>query len=87
MRYKNANAVLPEGLVRELQEYIQGGYLYVPVDRSRQKRWGEVSGYRKELQQRNDKIKKEYRGGSAIEVLADRYGLSVYAIRKILYQK
>ena len=56
MKYINAKTVLPPWLVRELQRYLQGGYLYIPADQSRPKRWGEVSGYRQELQQRNRQI-------------------------------
>ena len=52
MKYINAKILLPDALVKELQSYIQGGYIYVPTEQSRQKRWGEVSGYRQELQRR-----------------------------------
>ena len=31
MKYVNANTLLPAVLVEELQGYIQGGYIYVPV--------------------------------------------------------
>lgn len=87
MKYKNAKALLPEALVRELQGYIQGGYIYVPAAQETKKRWGEVSGYRMELEQRNCQITEEYREGVSMEMLADRYGLSIHAIRKIIYQK
>ncbi len=87
MRYINAKALLPDALVKELQHYIQGGYLYVPTDRAQQKRWGEASGYRQELQQRNRQIVEEFRNGISMEELAEKYFLSVYAIRKIIYQK
>lgn len=30
MKYKNAKDILPDKLLRELQEYISGGVLYVP---------------------------------------------------------
>ena len=56
MKYINAKNLLPDALVKELQSYIQGGYLYVPADQAQQKRWGETSGYRQELQQRNRQI-------------------------------
>ncbi len=85
MKYENAQAILPDGLVKELQNYIQGGYIYVPVEH--QKRWGEVSGYRQELRERNRQIREEYRGGDSVDVLSEKYGLSSYAIRKIIYQK
>ena len=63
MKYINARDILPDALVRELQCYIQGGYLYIPADQARQKRWGEVSGYRQELQRRNRQIAEEFRNG------------------------
>ena len=87
MKYINARAVLPDSLLKELQDYIQGGYLYVPADQGQQKHWGEVSGYRRELQIRNQEIIKDYRDGISMEMLADRYCLSVYTIRKIIYRK
>lgn len=87
VKYINAKVLLPDALVKELQSYIQGGYLYVPTDQTQQKRWGEVSGYRQELQQRNRQIIEAYQKGVSMDCLAEKYCLSVYAIRKIIYQK
>ena len=87
MKYINAKFLLPDALVKELQHYIQGGYLYIPTDQTQQKCWGEKSGYRQELQQRNRQIVEDFRNGISMEELAEKYFLSVYAIRKIIYQK
>lgn len=87
MKYVNAKVLLPDALIRELQSYIQGGYIYIPIDEEQQKRWGEVSGYRQELEQRNSQITEEYRQGSTVGFLAEKYRLSMSAIRKIIYQK
>lgn len=87
MKYVNAKAILPDALLKELQDYIQGGYIYVPSSHKQRKRWGELSGYRIELHQRNCKILQEYSNGFTIEYLANKYCLSVYTIRKIIYQK
>lgn len=87
MKYINAKKILPDGLVRELQNYVQGGYIYIPTSDDNRQEWGEVSGYKAELQQRNTQIIYEYRSGTSIEQLAEKYSLSVYAIRKIIYQK
>ena len=87
MKYINAKNLLPDALVKELQSYIQGGYLYVPADQAQQKRWGEASGYRQELQQRNCRIRAARRQGASLEHLAEQYCLSIHAIRKIIYQK
>ena len=87
MKYQNAKVILPVALVKELQTYVQGGYIYVPVKQEQQKRWGEVSGYRQELAQRNQQIKEEYQRGISMERLSEKYCLSIYAVRKIIYQK
>ena len=87
MKYVNANDILPEMLIEELQKYVQAGYIYIPVKNGQHKSWGELSGYRKELERRNKAIIEEYRRGVSIEKLADKYYLSIYAIRKIIYQK
>ena len=60
-------------------------FMYLPGKSSTKP--GELSGYREELEKRNGKIISEYRQGSSVEGLADRYSLSTSAIRKIIYQK
>lgn len=87
MKYINANTILPDMLVEELQKYVQVCYIYIPAKDEQHKSWGELSGYRKELCQRNEIIIKKYQNGVSIEELAEEYYLSVYAIRKIIYQK
>lgn len=87
MKYINANAILPDMLVEELQKYVQAGYIYIPAKDEQHKSWGELSGYRKELYERNEIIIKKHQSGVSIEELAEEYYLSVYAIRKIIYQK
>lgn len=87
MRYVNAREVLPEPLVRELQKVVPGGCLYVPRDEeSSRRRWGEASGYRDELERRNRLIREERSEGASIAELADRHGLSVHAIKKIVFR-
>lgn len=87
MKYIKANEILPDMLIEELQKYVQAGYIYIPAKREQRKSWGELSGYRKELEARNGRIIAEYQKGVSMEELADKYYLSVYAIRKILYQR
>lgn len=87
MKYINANAILPDLLVKELQQYIQAGYLYIPAKDEQHKTWGELSGYREELTNRNAVITSEYHDGVPIEELAEHYSLSIHAIKKIIYKK
>ena len=60
MKYIKADSVLPIALVEELQSYIQGEYIYVPSRKDSKKKWGELSGCRYEIEQRNRKIRKDY---------------------------
>ena len=87
MKYINANEILPDVLVKELQKYVQAGYIYIPAKSEQHRSWGELSGYRRELERRNKAILAEYHRGVPVGELADRYCPSVYAIRKIIYQK
>lgn len=87
MKYIKADLVLPIALVEELQSYIQGGYIYVPSRKDSKKKWGELSGCRYEIEQRNRKIRKDYQQGKSVAELADIYYLSVHSIRKIIYEK
>ncbi len=87
MKYINATTILPDALVEELQNYVQAGYIYIPAKGKHHKSWGELSGYREELKMRNEAIITKYQNGVSIDKLAYEYCLSVYAIRKIIYQK
>ena len=87
MKYINATTILPDLLIAELQKYVQAGYIYIPAKDEQRKSWGELSGYRKELEKRNEEISAKYEQGTSMEELADYYYLSIYAIRKIIYQR
>lgn len=87
MKYVKAETILPENLVRELQKYIQGQYVYVPSELDKRKRWGENSGSRSNIQRRNEKIRNMFADGYKINNLADEFFLSVDSIKKIVYTK
>ncbi len=87
MKYLNAAEILPDELIEKLQDYIQGDYLYIPAKKGQRKNWGERSGYRSEIDKRNNKILDAYASGTAIEELAEAFFLSVHAIKKIIYQR
>ena len=81
---KNARDILPDKLLRELQEYISGESLYIPKAREK-KPWGEASGARSYYKQRNTEIRKRFAEGIKIEELSEEYNLSYDTIRKIVY--
>lgn len=84
MKYKNAQEILPDRLLKELQQYVSGETIYVP-NAQEKKQWGEASGARNYYKKRNEQIRGEFRNGSSIEELADEYNLSADSIRKIVY--
>ena len=83
MKYKNAHDILPDGLLKEIQKYVQGETIYVPKMQGK-KQWGEESGARSYYKKRNEKIREKYLRGSSLEELAEEYALSVDSIRKIV---
>ncbi len=86
MKYIKANSILPISLIEELQNYIQGGYIYIPSKNENKKGWGELSGYKREIEKRNKKIRMDYKHGKSIEELSKSYFLSIHSIRKIIYK-
>ncbi|WP_314591788.1 CD3324 family protein [Paenibacillus terrigena] len=87
MRYTNANEILPKELIEKLQDFVQGEYIYIPAIKDQHKNWGELSGFREKIDKRNSEIIQAYKSGNTIQELAESYYLSVYAIRKIIYNK
>lgn len=83
MKYKNAQDILPDRLLKELQQYVSGETLYIPNSHEK-KSWGETSGAREYYKKRNEEIRQKYGGGTSMEELAEQYHLSVDSIRRIL---
>ena len=63
MKYRNAQDILPDKLLKELQKYAAGETLYVPGTDAK-KSWGEASGARSYYKQRNEEIRRPF-GDSA----------------------
>lgn len=87
MKYVNANFVLPERLLNEIQKYVQGEMVYIPKPESSHKKWGTKSGSRTLLDRRNAAIKESFLKGRTIHELAEEYFLSIDTIKKIVYSK
>ena len=85
MKYTNANKVLPEELITEIQKYVQGETLYIPKLETEYRKWGTSSGGRRMLDRRNDAIRNAFINGSSIHQLAKEYYLSTDTIKKIVY--
>ena len=87
MRYVKAQNVLPEEVIKLIQKYIDGEYLYIPRRDGSQKAWGEKSGARNSLKERNSSIYEKYAAGVNVEALCGEFFLSEQSIRRIISQE
>jgi Mor family transcriptional regulator len=87
MKYINADTIFPEELLKEIQRHIPGGLVYIPKPKEAYKKWGEDSGSRIMLKQRNDEIRQLFAAGTSIDQLIEQFCLSIDSIKKIVYSK
>ena len=87
MRYKNAQEVLPNEIIELIQQYTNGELLYIPKKINERSAWGEKSGAREQLKERNAQILKQYRSGKSLIELSSSFCLSFDSLRKIVYGK
>lgn len=85
MNYKNANHILPERLVQEIQRYVQGEYIYIPIKDKVIN--ATPTEYEQELIKRNEHIYTKSLEGISNSELANRYHLSASSIRRIIIQQ
>lgn len=84
MGYTKAQDVLPEGIVKLIQEYVDGECLYIPRKEKNKKSWGEKNGARSSYNKRNAEIYDKYINGTTIIELERTYYLSEKSIRRII---
>ena len=84
MSYIKAEEILPEELIRQIQEYADSVYIYIPRKPGTRHAWGQETDYKAELKIRNDRIRSEYAVGVSVTALSFKYHLSEKSIRRIL---
>lgn len=87
MKYVNADAILPKALLEEIQRHLPGGLIYIPRPKDTHKKWGENSGGRQLIRERNNEIRQKFATEATIDELAEQYCLSIESIKKIVYSK
>lgn len=85
MKYINANDVLPAELLSRIQEYYQGGYLYIPRELPREVR--RQTDYKVELEKRNHHIYLKHVEGRTNGQIGKLYHLSKSSVRRILAEE
>ena len=84
MSYIKAEEILPEELIRQIQVYADGVYIYIPRKPGSRQAWGQGTGYKAELQDRNQMIRQDHAAGCSTVQLACKYHLSERSIQRIL---
>lgn len=84
-KYVNAREVLPEALIMEIQKYVKGQHLYIP--QTERQTWGQSTGIREEMEERNAEIFRRYKSGVSIWQLAEQFNLSEDRVRGIIYDR
>lgn len=87
MEYINGRELLPDNLLAEIQNYIDGGYIYIPRKECNILPWGSTSHSRELISQRNQEIYEKYLHGSSVKILAEKYYLAEKTIYKIIAKK
>jgi len=87
MKYVNAESIFPVELLNEIQKYVNGEMVYVPITKESRKKWGENSGSKIYLNDRNHEIRQLFLDGIKIDQLSARFFLSRDSIKKIVYSK
>ena len=86
MRYTNAQDIFPNDVLKTVQEFIDGAYIYVPKKSNNHKKWGDNTRSKIEIQKRNEEIYAKYKLGFSINHLAIEYFLSDKSIQRIITQ-
>ena len=84
MSYIKADDVLPQSIIKIIQQYIDGENIYIPKKDGSRVDWGSKTGAKNELRRRNILIYREYMNGEKTSVLASRYFLSDKTIQRIV---
>ena len=86
MKYRNAQDIFPENLLRQIQKYVSGETVYIPAG-SVKKAWGESSGYQQFIRERNADMRAAFSQGKSIGELMEQYALSYDSVKRIVYSR
>lgn len=87
MKYERAQNILPQNIIELIQQYIDGGYLYIPRKQGKRKSWGDSTGTKNSLKKRNVEIFNRYSQGISIKDLTKQFYLTEDSIRRIIRQE
>ena len=84
MGYKRGDLIFPKELIRQIQKYVDGEYVYIPRLAENRKKWGDNTHIRQTLETRDQEIFGKYQSGARVSELSEEYHISTQGIYKIL---
>ena len=84
MGYIQALEILPEGLIKKIQEYVDGQVIYIPKIKSNKYKWGEKTDTKAYFKERNIDIYNSYKNGTTVFELSEKYFLTPKSIQRII---
>ena len=84
MGYVQALEILPQGLIEEIQKYVDGQVIYIPKVKSNRCKWGEKTDTKSYYMERNNVIYNSYKNGATVFELSEQYFLTPKSIRRII---
>ena len=85
MGYMRALEVLPDEMVREIQNYVEGELIYIP--KLTKAGWGAKTSTKAVLEKRNREIYADYHKGMSISELSQKYYLAEKSMSRIIKQE
>nr|WP_278245718.1 CD3324 family protein [Clostridium saccharoperbutylacetonicum] len=84
MKYEKAQNILPQQIIEIIQNYTDGGYIYIPRKDDNKKSWGENTETKNYLKIRDNEIFNKYSSGLSVKILSQQYFLTEHSIRRII---
>lgn len=84
MKYEKAENILPNNIIELIQDYIDGGYIYIPRKNENKKSWGENTETKRQLEARDKEIFSKHSSGVSVKILCEEYFLTESSIRRII---
>ena len=84
MGYKKGIEILPTELIKQIQKYVDGEFVYIPRISEKRKKWGENTNSQEALEKRNVEIYIKYKSGISVKQLSEEYYISPQGIYKII---
>lgn len=84
MGYIKAEEILPDEIIKMIQQYVDGANIYIPRRDDKRAGWGQINLAKERIYARDMNIYMEYNHGITVAELAERYYLSEKSIWRIL---